>query len=211
MHLGAHEPTPPAPQPTAVAEKTTKRRARGGRPGRAESPRNDGGGASSSAAAAQTRAARAARPGAPQGRTGSEAKPVTAAGSADVSAAVAAAPGGTAASGDQPPKKKHRTANDQDHVARIEALGHMVLEGVSVSLETKIDFRLGVTCPCKGHHNHRATRRFDMGSEASSELGDAEAYAFFGNMVEYGAFHVQKGSWGVQANTDGCPAIRQGS
>ena len=183
MQLVTHDPAPPAAQPEAAAKKTKKARARGGRAGRAESPRDHGGAASSSAAAAHVGAVRTVKA---SSRKGSQVKPEAAEGPASASAAVAAAPGEPAADDGQPPKKKHRTANDPDHVARIEAIGHMVLEGVSVSLETKIDFRLLVTCHCKDHLKHRATRRFDMGSGCSAELGDAEAYAFLGVWLQMG-------------------------
>ena len=188
MQLVTHEPVPPAAQPAAAATQTKKARARGGRAGRAESPPDHVGGASSSAAAAHVGAVQTVKAGAARSRRGRQVKTEAAEGVGSASAAVPVAPGGSAADGGQPLKKKHRTANDPDHVARIEALGHIVLEGVSVSLETKIDFRLLITCPCKEHSNHKKTRRFDMGSGCSAELGDAEAYAFLGAWLQAGPF-----------------------
>ena len=80
----------------------------------------------------------------------------------------------------KPKAKKHRTENDPDHVARVLAIGPIRLHGVSIRLETKINFRLLAQCPCPGRCRHGATRTFTHTKGLCSSLGDAEAYAYVG-------------------------------
>ena len=80
----------------------------------------------------------------------------------------------------KPKAKKHRTENDPDHVERVKAIGPIRLHGVSIRLETKIDFRLLAQCPCPGHCKHGATRTFTHTKGLCSALGDAKAYAYLG-------------------------------
>ena len=79
-----------------------------------------------------------------------------------------------------------RTAVDPVVVARIKAMPRIRLFGVQVGLETKIDLRAKVVCPYCGHGGHIRSRGFNLGTDQTADLGDAEAFAFLGQWLAGG-------------------------